>query len=181
MIDLEERVIQGIKDRNSDIIEDLIDKYSSKLKRVGYLILNDEKLAEDAVQETFMQLIYNIHQFKGQASLYTYLYKILVNQCRQKTRKSWFKKVTLFDRWSMSNDKYSFEEEKIDKLTISQCIKELDTKYREVILLYYYEDMSIDTICTITGEKAGTIKSRLKRGRDMLKEILKEEGYNYEG
>jgi len=65
-------------------------------------------------------------------------------------------------------------------MAVNKCISKLESKYREVITLFYYEDFSINDICRITGEKEGTIKSRLKRARDMLKDILREEGYESE-
>jgi len=181
MINSEEiKLIEGLINKKDESINLFIDTYSQRLMRVSYMILQDEKLAEDIVQETFIKVLYNIQDFRKESSLYTYLYKIAVNECRQKLRKNWFKRITLMDKGIGEDNSGSFEDHEINRLAVNKCISKLESKYREVITLFYYEDFSINDICRITGEKEGTIKSRLKRARDMLKDILREEGYESE-
>ena len=179
MILEEESIINRLKNGDTDTLSYLMDIYCNNLKRSAYLIIKDEKLAEDAVQDTFINFYYNIHNFKGESQIKTYLYKILLNECRQIMRKNWFKKVISFENWNIKDDNtYNIDDNEVDKLTLSSCISNLNPKDKEVILLYYYEDMSLENICKITNEKEGTIKSRLKRSRDKLKPFLKEAGFN---
>jgi RNA polymerase sigma-70 factor (ECF subfamily) len=177
----EEQMVIELKKGNNKILECIMNQYGDSLKRFVFLMIKDKDLAEDIVQNSFIRFYYNVHRFKGNASIYTYLYKIVLNECRQKMRKNWFKKVILLEKWEKEQRSISnFEETKIDRLILGQCIHKLKVKDREVILLYYYEDLSIDNICQITGEKQGTIKSRLKRARDKLKVYLKEAGFHDE-
>jgi RNA polymerase sigma-70 factor (ECF subfamily) len=71
------------------------------------------------------------------------------------------------------------EDEILNKLrneNISQCVFLLRPAYREVIVLYYYEGLPIKKICEILDEKENTLKSKLKRGRDLLKIVIEKEG-----
>lgn len=179
MIRIDEEILNKLKNNDKESFSGLIDKYSSRLKRASLLIVKDENLAEDIVQETFIKLFYNINQFKGNSSLYTYIYRIMVNECRQKMRKNWFKRVITFDKWFIKAD-IDYSIEKVDRLAISQCIMKLSRKHREVILLHYYEDMSVKDMSIVLDEKEGTIKSRLSRARANLKIHLKKAGFEYE-
>lgn len=160
------------------MIKEFMNIYKDRLMKVAYMVMKDINIAEEIVQETFIKIIKDIDKFQGKSSLYTYVYKIAINQCRQKLRKNWFKRITLVDKWFEGGDYRDWTEKSIDKLTIDKSIGKLKFKYREVLLLYYYEDMSIEKIAEVTGDKKGTIKSKLSRARSMLKDILSKEGFN---
>lgn len=162
-------------------LEGIMNEYSNILLRTAYLVLGDMKLAEDAVQETFIKFYCNSGQFRGEASIKTYLCSILMNECRQKMRKNWFKRVTPVD--GTENEAVfgtSTIEGELEKLSVRESLLKLDVKYREVILLHYYNDLPVKEISRITGSSEGTIKSRLKRARERLKAIMREEELFYE-
>ncbi|WP_425448629.1 RNA polymerase sigma factor [Dethiothermospora halolimnae] len=179
MIDINEmEIIKGLKLKDEHMIKEFMNIYKDRLMKVAYMVMKDINIAEEIVQETFIKIIKDIDKFEGKSSLYTYVYKIAINQCRQKLRKNWFKRITLVDKWFEGGDYRDWTEKSIDKLTIDKSIGKLKFKYREVLLLYYYEDMSIEKIAEVTGDKKGTIKSKLSRARSMLKDILSKEGFN---
>ena len=179
MIDINEmEIIKGLKLKDEHMIKEFMNIYKDRLMKVAYMVMKDINIAEEIVQETFIKIIKDIDKFQGKSSLYTYVYKIAINQCRQKLRKNWFKRITLVDKWFEGGDYRDWTEKSIDKLTIDKSIGKLKFKYREVLLLYYYEDMSIEKIAEVTGDKKGTIKSKLSRARSMLKDILSKEGFN---
>jgi RNA polymerase sigma factor, sigma-70 family len=165
----------GLANDREKTLENIMHIYSDMLLRTAFLILKDRKLAEDAVQEAFISFYYSMNEFRGEASLKTYLSRILVNCCRQKLRKGWFRRDIPVD----GNDNpvlFGFHGEDADeRLDLSQGLLELDVKYREVLLLYYYNDLSVREIADVLSHSEGTVKSRLKRGREKLKAIIQED------
>jgi RNA polymerase sigma-70 factor (ECF subfamily) len=160
-------------------LEDLMNTYSTMLLRMASIMLKDFKLAEDVVQETFINFYTSYSNYRGEAGIKTYLYKILINECRQKQRKAWFRRNILTaepDRSSNANT--DAVESAPVRLSLSEALKKLDTSTREALLLYYYNDLPITEISKILSKPEGTIKSKLKRGRDRLKSILQEDFCN---
>lgn len=167
--------MEFVNDREKTL-ENIMHTYSDMLLRMAFLILRDLKLAEDAVQEAFISFYYGMEGFRGEASVKTYLSRILLNCCRQKLRKGWFRRDVPVD----GNENPAFfgsagGEDTDERLNLSQGLLELDVKYREVLLLHYYNDLSVREIADVLSQSEGTVKSRLKRGRDKLKTIIRED------
>jgi RNA polymerase sigma-70 factor (ECF subfamily) len=163
-------------ENNEILLENIMNAHSDMLLRMAFLILKDLKLAEDALQETFINFYYSMGRFRGESSLKTYLCRILINECRQKLRKSWFKRQVPAGN---AEDPVFFgsagTQDPDEQLNLSQGLKKLDVKYREVLLLHYYNDLSIREISEVLGEPEGTVKSKLKRGREKLKALVQED------
>lgn len=168
--------IKQLKNGNVNTLEMFMDLYGTKLFRTIYLMVKDEKLAEDILQEVFITLFYKIHQFREEASLYTWIYKIAINKCNNHMKTSWFQKVFPTDTiWDYLKNSMDFQDEYVDKNHIQSLIFSLPDHYRSILVLFYYEDFTIEEIHQITGEKINTIKSKLHRGRKLLKDLLKKE------
>jgi len=166
------------KESSRKMLEKAMDKYSNMLTRMAYLVLKDYKLAEDAVQETYINFYYSLEKFREEASVKTYLSSILMNQCRQKLRKTWFRRTLPLEAENTANQGELYMEDVSEGLDLSQGLMKLDMKYRQVLLLHYYSDNTIKEISQMLGYSEGTIKSRLKRGRDKLKELIQEDLFN---
>lgn len=172
----ESNTVNAIRNGDAEALRKVMDTYSNQLMRTAYIVLKDTKLAEDVTQETFIKFYYAIDGFRGDSSIKTYLNRILLNQCRQKMRKNWFKRVFTEFRGNEPEQYYMEAMENSDKkLDLQRCLMQLDNKYREVILLYYYNDLSVREISQISGQAEGTVKSRLKRAREKLRKIAGEE------
>lgn len=163
-------------DDREKTLENTMHTYSCTLLRTAYLILRDGKLAEDAVQEAFISFYYSMDRYRGDAGIKTYLSRILLNCCRQKLRKGWFRRDVPVDG---NADPLIFgaarQEDTDERLNLSQGLLELDIKHREVLLLHYYNDLSVREIADVLSQSEGTVKSRLKRGREKLKAIMQED------
>ncbi|MCT4544319.1 MAG: sigma-70 family RNA polymerase sigma factor [Vallitalea sp.] len=164
---------------NEIYLKKLMDIYGTQLKRYAYIMLKDEYLAEDAVQKTFINFYYKINTYRHESSEKNYLYTILVNECKQIKRKNWFKKE------KSDNDKQfellcDSEEVKSDnKIVVNECLLKIKPKYREIILLYYYQSFSVIEICEILNLSSSAVKSRLRYARENLKKYL-QEVFDYE-
>ena len=130
-------------------------------------------LAEDAVQETFLKVYRSLPQFSGSCSTKTWIMKIGVNTCRDMLRSAWSRH---HDRRIVPEELQIPAEERPqpeDADDLGQAILKLPVKYKDVILLYYYQDMSQDEIAEILQTSASTVSRRLKRAQDRLRDALK--------
>ena len=173
------RIIEGIKREEEWACRQLIDSYGDRILRVAYGILKDKQLAEDTVQEVFLKVFRKIDQHNSDRSFDSWLYTITVNQCRNKMRKWTFKKLFFVDQFLGFNER---SDEKVEETILQdekaqilhKEIRRLKAKYREVIILYYYEDLSVKEIGEVLDVKENTIKTRLRRGRNYLKKNLED-------
>lgn len=174
-------LIQGLKNKEAPAFESLINIYGDKILRVCYLILKDINLAEDVTQEVFILVYRHGSKFKEKSSLYTWIRKIAVNKCRDVFKKN--NEYLCFEDYPEIEADINIENEVLMSVKgnkIKDCLFLMSPLYREVITLYYYEEMSIKEICKVLNENENTIKSRLLRARRMLKEMLIKEDLCYE-
>jgi RNA polymerase sigma-70 factor (ECF subfamily) len=159
------------------VISELIKEYGDSILRMCYIYLKDYHLAEDVVQETFLQVYNNYDNFRQQSSVKTWITRIAVNLCKNQMRTRWFsvKKEEEFPILSYTEDYDGV----IDREQLLTAIGNLRPKYREAVLLFYYQELSIKEIAGLLNKKESTVKVRLKRAREQLKQELKED-YFYE-
>lgn len=152
------------------------------LFKIAYIRLQSVEDAEDVVQEVLYQYWKRTEEFQDKEHEKAWLIKVTLNACRKLWRSSWNRlRSTQEDTNIYCERDIGMEglEEKIlsvEKNSILlTAVKALPAKYREVIHLFYYEELSVKEIGQITGRKESTITSQLTRGRELLKKVLKEE------
>ena len=152
-----------------DDFELLVEKYADTVTRICYVNLGSRADAEDAWQNVFLKLFRNEKiRRKPDGEIRKWLVTVSLNECRDIKRKLFHRNHYDIDELNVS---YS---EDFDKELI-WAVRNLPTKYRQVIQLYYIEGYSVSEISQILSANENTIKSRLKRGRDLLKGELKDE------
>ena len=171
----EKLLILNLKRGREEAYRQLIEEYGNRLLRTCYLLLKDREEAEDVVQETFIKVFKKIDTFKEKSGLYTWIYAIALNLSRDRMRMKQ-DMLELKDEWIGNDDVESQVEINIDKELLRKEIFEMNSLYREVLVLFYFEALSIKEISNLLNEKEGTIKSRLSRGRNLLKESLLKGG-----
>lgn len=155
----------------------LMDEYGNSIIRLAYTYVRSKPVAEDIAQDVFLKCYEKIDEFRGDSSYKTWLYRITVNKCKDHL-KSWsFRNLISTDligsiqkltNHSADEEFFIREENRI----ISEKVLSLPLLYREIIILYYYEHLSIEEIASLLAINANTIKSRLLRGKKMLKKKL---------
>ncbi len=154
-----------------------MNEYGDSILRMCYLYLKDYQLAEDATQETFIKAMKSYDSFKHKSSEKTWLIRIAINTCKNMMRKPWFQ----IDQDHLENHREKSGDNPIDsfleKASVSEAIMKLNANDRQIIVLYYYQELSVREIAEIIGKTENTTIQRLNRARIKLKKILVEAGY----
>ena len=162
------------KVQEADVIR-LMEQHGDGLLRFCYLNLGDLHLAQDAVQETFVKAHRNYHTFRGECNEMSWLCAIAINCCRDIRRSKWFRNES---GRSLEELPETGEEFKANDDTLINEVMNLPRKYREVILLHYYQGISLREIAQIQSINESTLSTRLKRAREKLKSKL--EGWYFD-
>jgi RNA polymerase sigma-70 factor, ECF subfamily len=168
-------------------LERLMQQYGTKVLHLAYYYLKDRHLAEDVAQEVFIKAYKHWDSFRGDSSAYTWLYKITVNLCRDKARSAWWRRLVPSEdprAGDASGTELAAPEESPEEAAVKgdqrdammQQVMKLPDAYREVVVLFYYQDLSTVEIANVTGQNENTVKTRLFRARAMLKEMLLKGG-----
>ncbi|MGE7024017.1 RNA polymerase sigma factor [Solibacillus cecembensis] len=157
-------------------IEQCINTYSDYLYRIAFIYTKDRSAAEEVVQDVFFNYYRKAHQFQGDATLKTYLVKMTINRSYDYLR-SWKNKKHIFleiiQGTSKGTEQIYVEQELRGEVTAA--VLALPVKDREVLLLYYYEELTVTEIAVLLELAASTVKSRLQRARKKLKPKLQME------
>lgn len=159
-------------------LEEIMTEYGDKMIRVAYSYIKDWGISQEIVQEVFITCYKNYSQYSKVENFKAMIYKITINRSKDVLRSYFVKKVVIStteflasqkskelspENLSIKNDESAF---------IAEIILSLPVKYREAILLFYYENLSLAEISQMLKVNQNTIKSRLRRGREMLGTIL---------
>lgn len=154
-------------------IEDMIARYGDDILRLCLVYLGDRQLAEDAFQETFVKAWKRRETFRGESSEKTWLSRIAANTCRDMLRSGWFRMMKrsepierLFDLSAPGRENHS---------AVRDAVLALPGRYREVVVLYYDQEMTLREIAELTGMPVNSVSTRLRRARALLKKALGEE------
>ncbi len=179
----EKELIAGLKENREESVTALINLYGDRLLRVAAGITGDRQLAEEVVQDTFLTVCRKISSFREEASLGTWLFRITANLAKNKIRGGWLKRVTALDDHRAGllgvppedwPEEAAIRREKSEE--VNSCLKRLPAGYRDVLALYYLEELSVREVSSILRQPEGTVKSKLSRGRTLLRAELERRG-----
>jgi RNA polymerase sigma-70 factor (ECF subfamily) len=178
-------VAQGLKRQEAGLIDELIVRYQHRLLRYLLYLTGNRELADDLFQEVWMRVLVRGSQFNGQARFDTWLFTIarnlLIDYRRKRTMSSldeMFEGGSEDDRpmtYEVADDdptpfdRFSSIE---DRQRIATALLQLDTLHREVLVLRFHEDLSLEEIAKVTRAPLSTVKSRLYRGMAAIKPKL---------
>lgn len=163
-------IVTGPDNDKEAIIRQMVETHQTPLMRLCYLYLHDVQLAEDAVQETFIKAARTLDKFRGEASMKTWLTSIAMRTCCDMRRSFWFRRMDRRVTPEMLPNPVQSPLEEETALTVA--VMNLPQKEREVILLYYYQDMNVNEIARALGVTQPTVSYRLKRAREKLRQEL---------
>ena len=153
------------------VMSEVLSSYGNTLLRMCFLYLKDSHLAEDAVQDTLIKIYKNYDKFEGNSDVKTWVMRIAINVCKNYLRSSWWKRI---DESAILENipVYSSYETNVQDDTVVAEIMKLSPKYKDVIILYYYQEMKIRQISDVLKIPEATVSTRLSRAKNILKDKL---------
>lgn len=154
----------------------LIDEYGSSVLNTAYLYLNDKQLAEDVFQEVFIKAYLKMNTFEFRSSIKTWLIRITINQCKDTIKSAYRKRVNigLDDIDSACESAEQAAEEHIESERLYNAVMSLKPKYREIIMLRYYNELTLEEIASALNISNGAVRTRLSRTTSLLKKLYSE-------
>lgn len=162
---------QAARPVDEALVTELYTAYATDVLRFCYFYLGDRSRAEDIMQDTFLRL-YEKKPALAVGAEKAWLFTVALNLCRDHWRGGWFKRVVLGDDTLNMIPGDSEIERLADKQALMQAIYKLAPAYKETILLFYYQGLSIEDIARMLHTSQGTVSSRLTRARAKLKDFL---------
>lgn len=173
---MEKKLIARIQEGNQEAFAELYEQYAEYALRVAAAITKSRTFAADAVQETFIRIYKNMGSFDRTKPFKPWFYRILLNECHRFLEKKG-KLIPTDHHWDndpalAQSDQHHFEQYE----ELYQAVGELSDLYRIPIILKYLNDFSEKEIADLLDMNQNTVKSRLLKGRQQLKEALLKQG-----
>ena len=174
----EAALIQRCQVGDTEAFRTLVEQYRSVLFGTAYLMIRDRGLAEDAVQEALIQIWRHLSTFRFKSNLKTWMVRIVVNEVKQQLRKKRVPTVSLEQAPEVVKDPDKAEITMIrneENQHLRQVLEVLPREQREAVVLRYFSELTVPEIAAVTGQREGTIKSRLSRALSHLGQILRSD------
>jgi RNA polymerase sigma-70 factor, ECF subfamily len=178
----DDELVRRLRAGEEAAYETLLARFQQPAYNLAFRLLNDPGDASDAVQEVFLKVFRNVRYFRRQSSLKTWIYRITVNEAHNQRR--WFfrhrsrevgldnepeESRTVADSAQSPFD-YAFDREK--HVLLESALGRINPLFRETVVLRDIEDLSYEEIAEILQISLGTVKSRIMRGREALRQEL---------
>lgn len=160
---------------DKDIFCDNVRSCEKAMYSLAYSIVKNDSDAADVISEAIFRAYRNSDRLKNEKAFKSWILRIVHNTAVEMIRKN--SKVVPIDEIPEEADDTS-ENEIATKLAVGDAVKRLRQPYRTVIVLFYYENLSVANIAKITGTNPITVKKQLSRARNMMRELLKEDFAN---
>lgn len=158
-------------------IDLIVEQHAEHLLQLAYFYTKDRFSSEDIVQEVLIKFLDTDYEERG--TIRAYLSRMTINKSKDYL-KSWaYKKIQFKEKWShitatKKKDKLLVQNE---RTLIGEAVLNLPLEYREPIILFYFQDLSIHEIAETIGLPQNTVKTRLRRAREKLKPLLQDEAW----
>ncbi len=159
------------------IINDLMKEYGHDIWSYAYVMTKRREAADDLMQDVFLSAFRQMHSFRGESSIKTWLLTMTRNKCLNYLKSAFLRKVTLMDIIRSPETVHSAEQQLIDRIQTQEIwniVMKLPVKYREVILLEAHYGYTEQEMAELLNVPNGTIKSRLHRARARVEKAIKE-------
>ncbi|UFJ40704.1 RNA polymerase sigma factor SigW [Brevibacillus humidisoli] len=182
---VEKRLTQRAKRGDRDAFAELVEIYKDKIFQLAYRMTGNRQEAEDIAQETFLRVFANLHTYDESYKFSTWIYRIATDLCIDRGRKKkpdfsldqqvegtegldWYSRLSSTDKTPEEN---LMTQELQD--TVQGALSQLSPKYRSIMILRYIEDLTLQEISAVLQLPITTIKTRIHRGREALRNKLR--------
>ena len=166
----DEDIAKQVQSGNFELFSILIERYEAKMKRYAHKFLFKNEEAEDVLQDIFIKAYKNIKRFDTKRKFSSWLYRIAHNELINalKKRKKTFPLPDLDTFFPFHFDREKELNRDLGQ-NVGKCLNKLKPKYREVIILFFYEELSYKEIADILEIPIATVGIRLKRAKETIK------------
>jgi RNA polymerase sigma-70 factor (ECF subfamily) len=187
----EAQFIARLVARDESAFNELVVTYERRVYGLVFRMLGRRDEAEDLAQEVFVQVFKAIDQFRGESKLSTWIYRIAVNLCKNRTKynqrrhageqddiDAMAERVPMSAARAVTVGDQSRPDELVEgmqlEMVVKRAIAQIDPEFREVLVLRDVEDLSYEEIAAVTGLADGTVKSRIHRARAQLRALVEK-------
>lgn len=176
----DEEIVAQIIRGDVDMFGEIMQRYEARLMRYVVYLIHDEAMASDVVQETFIKSYKNLQSFNEKYKFSSWLYRIAHNEAMNaiKREKHIVQELDVEEIHEATYETTTIQD--IDRAilhgNVKACLDSLDVRYREVLMLQYYENMKYNEIADVLHMPASTVGVWASRGKAMLKQICKKKG-----
>jgi RNA polymerase sigma-70 factor (ECF subfamily) len=172
-IDDDYSIIRQFVDGDKSVFQILVKRHKEKVRNIIYITMNNSSLVDDIAQDVFITVYRNLKHFRFESQFTTWLYRITVNRCKDYLRKMNVRKIffPIEEGSEVSEYPTPIEDNDVSKI-VMDAISKLPVKLRMPLILKDIEGFSYQEISETLKCEMGTVKSRIFRGREKLKEIL---------
>jgi RNA polymerase sigma factor (sigma-70 family) len=176
----DEQLVDQIRQGDEEAYRFLVERHKQYIYTLVYRMVEHRETAEDLTQDIFIKLYRSLAQFRGDAKFTTWLYRLtsnLVTDYRRAQRRKPYEAIMDKMKGWFSNRQEEPEAvalQKEERQTVHKLLSELPDKYRLIIYLYHYKQLSYQEISDITQLPLKTIETRLYRGKSLLKQKWQE-------
>lgn len=157
-------------------LESMMRTYGNDVLRTAYMYVKDIHTAEDIFQEVFIKADRNKESFRGESSVKTWLIRITVNACKDFLKSAYNRRVTPLQEFQenalMSENDFDGVERKEIQQEVRDAVMSLPETHRDVVLCVYFQNMTVPEAAKTLGLAEGTVKSRLSRAKEKLRQLL---------
>lgn len=176
----DDRLVEMALDGNQRAFEILMEKHESKMYAVALRMCKNREDAQDCLQDAMLRIYKALPTFKGQSSFSTWAYRITMNTCLDDLRRKKVRQASSLDQmlevgWAPVDENNTAErhlENSELKRNLSRAIQTLPEEMRAAVVLRDVQGFSYEEIANMLSTNVGTVKSRISRGREKLREIL---------
>ncbi len=154
-----------------------LELYGNSILRIAVTYVKNRQDAEDILQDVLVKYMTTKPDFVNDEHEKAWFLRVAINMAKNKCKSAAFRLHTSLEDNGSCVDEYEYN-------SILEAVYQLPTKYKEIIYLYYYEEYSVKEIAELLHKKEATVKSLLRRGREKLSRILREDeenAYEYKG
>jgi RNA polymerase sigma-70 factor, ECF subfamily len=180
------RLVEALRDGAEEAYEELLSRFQQPVYTLAMRLLEDQSEAGDVVQEVFLKVFRNIGSFRGQSTLKTWIYRITVNEAHNARRWRFRHKRREVELDPSAEENRSFEDVVADRAPspfeavfelerramLDAALERLNPIFRDAVVLRDIMDLSYEEIANTLNVSMGTVKSRILRGREALREQL---------
>ncbi len=180
----DEKLIEKVRTKNYQFYGEIVKRYQQKLYRYLRYLTNQPDEAEDLVQNVFIKAYRNLFGFDTKRKFSSWIYRIAHNEGvnylkkMQKIKKLSFQDHNVFLSSGDNSPEDELIRQEIQK-KIKECLDELESKYREPLILHYFEDKSYQEISDVLKIPIGTVGTFISRGKLILKAICQKKGGDF--